>query len=66
MADKIIDSLIYGQHVAPKKQRPWQDRLKVPLVIGAVLLVVALAAYKFANYREEGLVKERSIRKLGV
>jgi hypothetical protein len=57
MADKIINSLIYGQHAAPRKERPLRDRLKVPLLIGLVLLVVAGGAYKFANYREERLVK---------
>jgi hypothetical protein len=53
MAEKLIGSLIYGQHASPKKQRPWKERLKVPLSILAVLLVIGGAAYKFANYREE-------------
>jgi hypothetical protein len=57
MADKIIGSLIYGQHATPKQQRALRDRLKVPLLIGAVLLILGGAAYKFANYREEHLVK---------
>ena len=57
MADKMINSLIYGEHAAPKNVRPWRDRFKVPLAIGAVLLVLGGAAYKFANFREEGLVK---------
>jgi hypothetical protein len=56
MADKIIDSLIYGQHEAPKKQRALGERLKVPLLIGAVLLILGGGAYKFSNYREEQLV----------
>jgi hypothetical protein len=53
MADKLIGSLIYGDHVPPKKQRPWKDRLKVPAAIFTVLLVVGGLAYKFVNYREE-------------
>ena len=57
MAEKIIGSLIYGAHVPPGKQRPWTDRLKVPLAIGTVLLVIGATAYKFANYREERLVR---------
>ena len=56
MAEKLIGSLIYGEHAAPKKQRPWKDRLKVPLTIGIVLIVIGGTAYKFANYREEHLV----------
>ena len=58
MADKIIGSLVYGQHEVPKKQRPWKDRLKVPVSIGLVLLVIGGLAWKFANYREEGRVSQ--------
>jgi hypothetical protein len=53
MAEKIIGSLIYGEHAAPKKQRPWKDRLKGPLAILTVLIIVGAIAYKFVNYREE-------------
>ena len=56
MADKLIGSLIHGQHVVPKKARPWKERLKVPVAIGLVLIVVGGLAYKFANYREENQV----------
>jgi hypothetical protein len=56
MAEKLIGSLIYGQHVSPKKARPWKDRLKVPLSIGLVLFVIGGVAYKFANFREERAV----------
>ena len=58
MADKIIGSLVYGQHEVPKKQRPWKDRLKVPVSIGLVLLVIGGLAWKFANYREERRVSQ--------
>ena len=64
MAEKLIGSLIYGEHAAPKKVRPWKERLKVPLTIGVVLLVIGGAAYKFANFREEGQVN-RFIEALG-
>jgi hypothetical protein len=56
MAEKIIGSLIHGDHVVPKKARPWKERLKVPFAIGTVLIVIAGLAYKFANFREEGQV----------
>ena len=53
MADKIIGSLIYGNHEIPKRSRAWKERLKVPVAIGLVLLVIGGVAYKFANFREE-------------
>ena len=53
MAEKLIGSLIYGTHVVPKKQRPWTQRLKVPVAILTVALVIAGLGYKFINYREE-------------
>ena len=56
MAERVIGSLIYGQHEIPKKQRPWKDRLKTPIGIGLALIIIGGLAYKFANYREEGQV----------
>jgi hypothetical protein len=58
VAEKIIGSLIYGDHPVPKKGRAWKDRLKVPVAIGLVLLVIAGIAYKFANFREERMVRQ--------
>ena len=58
MADKIIGSLLYGDHPAPKKSWAWRERLKVPVAIGLVLIVIGGIAYKFANYREEGRVRQ--------
>jgi hypothetical protein len=58
MADKIIHSLIYDDHPIPKKSRAWKERLKVPAAIGIVLLVIGGVAWKFANYREEGQVRQ--------
>jgi hypothetical protein len=58
MADKLIGSLVYGQHETPKKQRPWRDRLKVPVAIGLVLIIIGGLAYKYANFREEGRVSQ--------
>ena len=57
MADKIIGSLLYGDHPIPRKSRAWKDRLKVPVTIGLVLLVLGGILWKFANYREEGRVR---------
>ncbi len=53
MADRVMGSLIYGEHEIPKKQRPWKQRLKVPVSIGLTLIIISALAYKFANYREE-------------
>jgi hypothetical protein len=58
MADKIIGSLIYDDHPIPKKSRAWRERLKVPVAIGIVLLVIGGIAWKFANFREEGRVRQ--------
>jgi len=57
MADKIIGSLIYGDHELPRKSRSWKAALKVPLSIGLVLIFIGGLAYKFANFREEGRVQ---------
>jgi hypothetical protein len=58
MADKIIGSLIYDDHPIPKKSRAWRERLKVPVAIAIVLLVIGGIAWKFANFREEGRVRQ--------
>jgi hypothetical protein len=56
MSEKIIGSLIYGDHVVPKKQRPLKQRIVLPLSIGIIVLLLVAGAYKFVNYREEGSV----------
>src|SRR2546423_13804654 len=53
MADKLIGSLIYGEHEVPKRSRNWREALKVPVYIGLALIFIAGLAYKFANFREE-------------
>ena len=58
MAEKIIGSLIYGDHPIPKKAGAWKERLKVPVAIGLVLLVIGGVAYKFANFREERVARQ--------
>lgn len=58
MAEKIIGSLLHEEHPIPKKSRAWKDRLKVPLAITLVLIVIGSVAYKFANFREERRVNE--------
>ena len=56
MAEKIINSLIYGEHEIPKKQRPWQQRILIPILVGLLIIAASFGVYKFANYREEGSV----------
>jgi hypothetical protein len=56
MSEKIIGSLIYGDHVVPKKQRPWKQRIVLPLSITILAILLIAGAYKFVNYREEGSV----------
>jgi hypothetical protein len=58
MADKIIGSLIYDDHPIPRKSRAWKERLKFPVTIGIVLLVIGGIAWKFANFREEGRARQ--------
>ena len=52
MADKLIGNLITGDHLTPKKTR----QLKLPVSIGAVLILLALL-WEFINYREESSVR---------
>lgn len=58
MADKLIGSLIYGEHEIPKKSRTWKEALKVPVSIALVLIFIGGLAYKFANFREERCVRQ--------
>ena len=58
MADKLIGSLIYGEHEIPKKSKTWKEALKVPVAIGLALIFIGGVAYKFANFREEGRVRQ--------
>jgi hypothetical protein len=58
MAEKIIGSLIYDDHPIPKKSRAFKERIKVPLAIALALIFVGGILYKYANYREEGRVRQ--------
>ena len=58
MAEKIIESLIYGDHPIPKKSRALKERLKVPVTIALVLIFISGMLYKFANFREERSVRQ--------
>ena len=58
MAEKLIGSLIYGDHPIPKKSRALKERLKVPVTIGLVLIFIGGVAYKYANFREERKVRQ--------
>jgi hypothetical protein len=58
MADKLIGSLLHGDHPIPKRSRAWKERLKVPVAIALVLTFIGGVAYKFANFREERSVRQ--------
>jgi hypothetical protein len=58
MAEKIIHSLLYDDHPIPKKSRDFKERIKVPFAIALVLIFIGGIVYKYANYREEGRVKQ--------
>jgi len=58
MAEKIIGSLIYDDHPIPKKSPALKERLKVPVGIALALIFIGGILYKYANYREEGQVRQ--------
>jgi len=58
MREPMIGSLIYGDHKIPKKSRPWRERWKLPVAVGVAFVTVSVLIYEFANYREEGAVKQ--------
>lgn len=58
MPDKLIGSLIYGEHEIPKRSRNWKEALKVPVSIALALIFIAGLAYKFANFQEERRVRQ--------
>ena len=57
MPEKLIGSLIYGEHAVPKKRPPLKERLKVPIIIGTIVAVLGYLVYHYVNYREEGSVR---------
>ncbi len=57
MSERLIGSLVYGDHPEPKKARPWKERLKYPVTIGLVLAVGGGLLYTFINYPEERQVR---------
>ena len=56
MAEKLIGSLIYGEHEIPKLQQPWPKRIRLPLAIVIGVFLIIWGAYKLVNFREEGSV----------
>jgi hypothetical protein len=57
MEDRLIGSLIYGDHPEPRKARPWKQRLKAPVAITLILVVGGGLLYTFINFREEARVR---------
>ncbi|HEX4997105.1 MAG TPA: hypothetical protein VFY29_02700 [Terriglobia bacterium] len=57
MAEKLISSLIYGEHPIPRPPF-WKRHLKKLAATAVILLVVSGAVYKYINYREEARVRE--------
>ncbi len=57
VSEKIIESLIYGDHIVPKKQRPWKQRIVLPLSLTIMAILIVGGVYKYINYREEGSVE---------
>ena len=53
MKEPMVGSLIYGNHKAPKRSRPWQERVKLPAIVLAIFIFSSFLAYKYCNYRQE-------------
>jgi hypothetical protein len=53
MAEKLIGSLIYGEHAVPKKGLPLQQKITRAVIVLAILSLATFLVYKFINYREE-------------
>lgn len=58
MAGTLIGSLIYDDHPAPRKARPWKERIRWPLAVFVVAGLSGGLLYQFANYREEARVQD--------
>jgi hypothetical protein len=58
MKEPMVGSLIYGEHQAPRRSRPWQDRMKLPGIVIAVFIVLSFIGYRNYNYWQERSVTE--------
>jgi hypothetical protein len=58
MAEKLISSLLYGDHPAAPKPRELKRRARLAAIIAVIFALAAGIAWKFANYREETRVEE--------
>jgi hypothetical protein len=58
MADKIIGSLIYDDHPNPRRSHALKERLKIPFYGALALVLIGGLLYKFANFREERVVRQ--------
>lgn len=54
MAERLIGSLLYDEH---PKARPLKDRLKYPVIMLLVLVVIGALTYTFINYPYERRVQ---------
>jgi hypothetical protein len=55
MAERMIGSLIYGEHKVPRV-RSFKQRFMLPLIVAGAFLLIGAVVYKFYNYREERTV----------
>lgn len=55
MADRIIGSLIHGEHANPVS-RSFRERFLLPLIVAGVFVLIGAVVYQFYNYREERVV----------
>jgi hypothetical protein len=58
MPEPMVGSLIHGDHKIPKKSRPWNERLKLPVAVGLVFIVILSVGYHFYNYQQERAVTQ--------
>jgi hypothetical protein len=58
MKEPMVGSLIYGDHKAPKKSRPWKERWKLPVIVLGVFILGSFLEYKYCNYRQERSVTD--------
>ncbi len=58
MPEPMVGSLIHGDHKIPKRSRSWNERLKLPVAVGLVFIVILSVGYHFYNYQQERAVAQ--------